>query len=227
MGCPAKGSFTEILHGHQWAGGEVDTSELLLSQDLQPMELRWEMTCRKCNARCDMWITDELLVFKAMIVCWEEPDRPLYFRRSGTTLRRCGEDEYTFGWGDEFESQCHVCGYNPGALDVGLTRMCTVCWGAVKWWLNVVADPRAELEEADEATTHDTRLKIRTAHLSGVIEAKLRTDPQLAADMKAADADIRAGIPVQLKHFQERLDAIELDIPDPVFYVVQAVREAE
>ena len=89
-------------------------------------------------------------------------------------------------------------------------------------WLYV---PREYCPSAPE--TEDSTSAVKIAHQTGVIEAKLRTDPELAAEMMAADTLIRDGLPVDLSSFQDRLDAISMDLPHPVFHVVRGVGDSQ
>lgn len=229
MNCNDSGSFQELLWGHLWSSAQCWAQEELANyrgEDPQTPLIRLNANCAHCYSQLHLTITQDLAVHKAMFTPGTDPDSPSYFRRFGTSLRRTGEDEYALGWGDETADQCQVCGYLEAVLEVGLTRICTVCWGYLKGWLNVVADPAWELVDGDPHTTEATKLQVKVAHQSGVIEAKLRTDPQLAADMKAEDKKLRSGEQVDLSHFQARLDAIDLDIPRPVFHIVRGVRES-
>lgn len=227
MTCPDKGTFLDLLWGHYWTTAicHADKEIQYSGDDPQPALIALESTCLRCSSQMEWTITQVLSLHKAAFTSRADPDVTIYFRRTGTRLRQVGIDEYICGYGDEVRGQCDVCGYQPGTLDVGLCRICTVCWGFLKPWLNAVANPRAELVDSPAASENGQAIKI--AHQAGVIEAKLRTDPQLAAEMKAADELILAGSPVDLAGFRARLDAIELDLDPPVFYIVAGVRDSE
>ena len=71
----------------------------------------------------------------------------------------------------------------------------------------MVADHWAELRDPDahifQATRQDTRFKGKMARQAGVIEAKHRTDSDLAADMRTTGVTVRAGVSVGLKPVQD------------------------
>ena len=229
MTCANEGTFLELLWGHQWTAGTCESDRELGESgvDPQPALIAFNSKCSRCSSRLQLVITRALALHKASFTSSQNPDHTAYFRRAGTTMRRTGIDEYYFGYGDEKDGQCGVCGYIDGVLDVGQARICTVCWGFLKPWLNVVANPRAELVDAEPDTAQDTQMKVQLAHLAGVIEAKLRTDPTLAAEMSEADQLLRDGYPVDLAELKARLDAIPMNVPTPVFVVVGGVSESQ
>ena len=224
--CPNEGTFLELVWGHRWTAATCEANQELgeWGEDVQPALIRFDAVCCRCSSRLDLVVTRTLALHKAAFNSSRDLDNAVYFRRAAATMRRTGIDEFLFGYGDETAGQCDVCGHLAASLDVGQARLCTVCWGFVKLWLNVVADPRAEL--VDSRTAQETQQQIKIAHQSGVIEAKLRTDPVLAREMKEADKVQRDGFPVDTGAFRDRLEAIELDLPLPVFYFVRGVSES-